>query len=396
MKKIGYLWHSFYSGNLGVSALSDSNIQIMIEAYEKNFKEQELKHILFGPKGDYGFKTPGYIKNFEYVEVSSLRKCFEIRRKLKECDVVVDIGSGDSFSDIYGFKRFIKIYGLKKLVHNPRERLLISPQTFGPFNSWWSKYLAKDALRNSFKVFSRDELSLGRVSRLFNGQQPESVYLTTDVAFALEKLAIKPEYFPLLSKSRINIGLNVSGLLYTGGYSGKNQFSLKLDYKKFIDQVIDRYRNQENTTVWLIPHVFQISNPSFESDLDIAESLVERFENVKIAPVFKGPRDAKTFISEMDVVLASRMHAAIAAVSTGTACIPLSYSIKFEGLFNSLEYPHSIDLRKVELNDALDIVDSKIANQSYLMSDAISATKLANTKLTIYKTHVEQFFKSNL
>ena len=49
--------------------------------------------------------------------------------------------------------------------------------------------------------------------------------------------------------------------------------------------------------------------------------------------LFKTAIQAKSYISNMDVFLGSRMHSTIGAISSGVATIPLSYAYKFEALY---------------------------------------------------------------
>ena len=45
----------------------------------------------------------------------------------------IDIGVGDSFADIYGSSRLVRIFILKFLTHLARTPLVMAPQTIGPF-----------------------------------------------------------------------------------------------------------------------------------------------------------------------------------------------------------------------------------------------------------------------
>ena len=46
----------------------------------------------------------------------------------------------------------------------------------------------------------------------------------------------------------------------------------------------------------------------------------------------------------MDIFIGARMHATVAAFSSGVATIPTAYSRKFAGLYSNLGYPYTIDL----------------------------------------------------
>jgi len=62
---------------------------------------------------------------------------------------------------------------------------------------------------------------------------------------------------------------------------------------------------------------------------------------------------AKSFISGMDVFTGARMHATIAAYSSGVPVIPFSYSRKFEGLYDFIKYPYVISGKSIETEMAI-------------------------------------------
>lgn len=53
--------------------------------------------------------------------------------------------------------------------------------------------------------------------------------------------------------SNKKIGLNVSGLLFKGGFNSDNQFGLSLDYRELIDKILKTFATQKE--IHLIPHV---------------------------------------------------------------------------------------------------------------------------------------------
>ncbi len=392
MKRIGLLWHSFVTGNLGVSALTDANMSIIADAAGGVGK---VRFVLFGPHGDAAFMGPDSLGDFEYVEVSSVKRLFHVRAELKTCDYVFDIGSGDSFSDIYGVKRFLKVAGVKFLVPEPHQRLVYSPQTMGPFKSFWAQVISRGALRRARMAYVRDDMSYERVVELIGTTGSSKLDVTTDVAFALQKLDSWPASFPVLEESKRHIAINVSGLLYAGGYTKDNQFGLSLNYPKLIENILERLTALDNTTVWLVPHVYKISTYERESDRAVSEDLCKRYPDVRMAPLFSNAREAKTFIASMDLVLAARMHAAIAAVSCGIACIPMSYSVKFQGLFSSLDYFYTVDLKTETLDEAEAKVMAALEVQGEMAASARKAAIHASCKLNIYRHFVARLLAND-
>ncbi len=70
----------------------------------------------------------------------------------------------------------------------------------------------------------------------------------------------------------------------------------------------------------------------------MARELGAKF-GIEVAPRFLDPISAKSFIFGTDVLIGSRMHAAIAALSAGVPAMPLGYSDKFVSIFSELGYP---------------------------------------------------------
>lgn len=389
--KIGLLWHSFYSGNLGISALTDANMHIILEAA----KNTKIEFIIFGPKGDTAFTPPKELSNIEYVEVSSITKTPHVWKKLRSCKYVFDIGAGDSFSDIYGWKRYIKISGLKVLARIAGCNVTLSPQTLGPFKSSLAKITAMLSLKACSKIFARDQLSIDRAREILGKNFEKKIELTTDVAFALPYSKNWPSTFPILEKNKIHIGINVSGLLFQGGYTNSNQFGLNIDYPSLIRTLLEELSNDTKYKIWLIPHVYQITRPTLESDRAVSEKLVQEFPSVSIAPQFLEARSAKTFLSQMNLVIAARMHAAIGAVSSGVACVPLSYSVKFQGLFASINYPYTIDMKSKDNIAAMNDIREAIADISTIKEKAIASSENAEIKLKNYRSFIENLLSDD-
>lgn len=206
-----------------------------------------------------------------------------------------------------------------------------------------------------------------------------------DVAFALKLLPVWPARFPTPEPGKTHVALNVSGLLYAGGYSGGNQFGLALDYKALVDALIDDLTARSDVVVWLVPHVYRITKPGLESDLAVSRALVAADPRLQLAPLFYNAREAKTFFAAMDLVIAARMHAAIAAVSSGVPCVPLSYSVKFQGLFNSLGYAFTVDLRTTGQEEALRTSLAALTHLEEMRRSAEAAAARAVEYLRAYR-----------
>jgi polysaccharide pyruvyl transferase WcaK-like protein len=104
-----------------------------------------------------------------------------------------------------------------------------------------------------------------------------------------------------------------------------------------------------------------------------------------VAPRFASPSAAKSYISGMDFFCGSRMHACIAAVSSGVPTVPISYSRKFTGLFESLGYPLVADCKAESEEQILEKIRSGFQRRETLMALVQSAVATADRKLLAYE-----------
>lgn len=343
--EIGLLGFEFKSPNKGCEALTYSFIYMLKEI----FQEYKIKIYNFANCPNMG-EVPENFPDIIFEEVPMRRRnVFHIneRKKIRRCAFVFDVTMGDSFSDIYSKKACKYLISQKKLIANNTEKYVLLPQTYGPFSD-------ASILKNAMGVIERARLVLCRdnLSKIFLSKYlPEKkVDVLTDLAFFLPA----NRYEINKTNNKVKIGMNISGLLWKGGFTSDNQFGLKCDYKEYIYALLKEYTNNDLYQVYLIPHVIKDMDISADDDYNIIECLNKEFPNAIIAPRFQTPMDAKGYISEMDLFLGARMHSTIAAFSTGTAVIPFSYSRKFEGLYDDYDYKFLIDGKELQTELAIE------------------------------------------
>jgi colanic acid/amylovoran biosynthesis protein len=260
---------------------------------------------------------------------------------INSADIIAAISGGDSFSDIYGLRRLVYVTLPQLLVLSLGRPLVLLPQTYGPFKSRLAKTVARFVLKRAHRVYSRDIPGLEEVRKLIGDSGPPAEF-AYDMGFALEPHIPPPAAFALLSQLKRGgslVGLNVSGLLYVGGYTGHNMFGLKADYQKLLSLVVEHFAGHSGCNVLLIPHVF---GDNRESDSSAAEQFWRRLpDNLKSrVHCLEGRFDhhqIKYIIGQCDFFLGSRMHACIAAISQCVPSVALAYSKKFLGVMRSIE-----------------------------------------------------------
>jgi len=383
---IGLLWHSCLSENLGVGALSVANANLIAEAAHKSGRRPVFH--LMGVRGAFDYSHEIVYENrFENIGYKALANPFSsLHRTLAQCDVVFDIGGGDSFSDIYAPRRFWLIIGSKVAARRSKGPLILSPQTIGPFHTAAARHAAVGVMNLSDMVFARDEASFKVLEQL--GMAHRSA-LTTDVAFALPFTPAPDKDQRDLAGGPIKIGLNVSALLYRRDLASGDRIRLTVDYPALIDALIDRIMREPRAELHLVPHVLAAATP-YEDDYALAEELKARFPAAHLAPRFSGPSQAKSYIAGLDLFAGSRMHATIAAISSGTAVVPLGYSRKFSGLFDSLGYPWNADLTSASNAAVLERFDAALADLASLRAQAVAANAEAQRRLGSYRAALDR------
>ena len=369
--KIGLMGCEFSSPNKGCEALTYSFLSLL-----NNISNLDNNTIIYNFSGtELGF-IPKEFSRFKFINVYPKLKDlrFKYLNALKKCDIIFDVTMGDSFSDIYSENFFKHLILHKRIAELLCGKYILLPQTYGPFYSNESEKSAYKVLKNATKIYCRDELSQKLLEDKFNIKDS---FLTSDMAFILP---YDKDKYIFDNNKKIRIGINVSGLLYKGGFIKDNQFDLTLDYKELIDKLLNKYSNNNKYEVHLIPHVIDENENAHDDDYKICKELNKKYNNTILAPKFNTPIEAKSYISNMNVFIGSRMHSTIAAFSSNVVTIPVSYSIKFEGLFNSLNYPFVINGKTDSTEKAFSKINEYIIDSTNLIKHQKKALNLIQEK----------------
>lgn len=284
---------------------------------------------------------------------------------IADCDAAVAVSGGDSFSDIYGMGRFFYVTLPQLLAVSLGVKLIMLPQTIGPFRGVASRWIARFLVRRAALVYSRDLAGLDEIQKLLGKNDAQAkVRFCFDMGFVVEPHSPRQLDLGGLAPSRVagdrpRVGLNVSGLLLMGGYSRSNMFALKLDYSDFIDQLVTHLIENKNADVLLVPHVF---GDHAESDTTAARTVHERLRDRHGAHLFQAEgrynqNEVKHVIGLCDFFVGSRMHACIAALSQGIPAVGVAYSDKFSGVFDSIGAGQLVvDPRRLTEGEAVEAV----------------------------------------
>jgi colanic acid/amylovoran biosynthesis protein WcaK/AmsJ len=346
------MWADNSAANLGLRVLASGNAALLTQA---SGEALDVDYQDFGP-GDslVSFGTRSILRDIG-------RRNGPIKTKLRGYTMILDTGAGDSFADIYGFKRLAFIayaHWMMRRLHLP---LVLGPQTIGPFNTVIGRMIARRSLRQAALVMTRDDASAKYAEQTL-GRRVDVV--GTDVVFMLPTSA-QP------TRSR-DVILNVSGLLWFGDDHVDSQY-YREQVRSFVEAI-----ESSGRTVSLLAHV--VNSSQGNDDIDAIKSVASTLSRPDIELLI--PRDlgeARSYIASGTFLVGARMHACLNALSQGVPAIPWAYSRKFEPLLSAVGWPHVLDLRSggaIGRQSAQMILDAETSRE--LEARAMGVTTMAH------------------
>ena len=326
--------------------------------HDIHFNERVIKYYDIGYPLGIGFK-----RTLLHWCKMLIKRDFRSLKVFKQADFILDIGQGDSFADIYGKARFLLIDRIHKMARMYNKPYCLLPQTIGPFCDKGIKRKAHKSIIKAILCLARDKQSYDYV--LENVPQQKNICECIDVAFFLPYDTIKQD------TTYSHVGINISALLWNGGYTRNNQFGLKCDYQALVRELIDYFLNQVNVKVHLVPHVVG-AEWHIENDYAVSYYLWQEYNhpNLILAPLALGPIEIKSYIAGLDFFMGARMHATIGAFSAGVPVVPMAYSRKFNGLFlDTLSYQHMVDMKTMGNTEILEIMKEAYDNRNMLKKE---------------------------
>jgi colanic acid/amylovoran biosynthesis protein len=245
---------------------------------------------------------------------------------------LVIASGGDVFSSEYGNLQWHLMpleYALKHAVP-----VVFLAHSVGPFRTREESNSWTEVARHSSLITVRESLTYHYVTREL-GLPPRLVHLVGDPAFLL---APPPEgtVERLLKaygveRDRPTVALAISqGISHFAGISRHEHFEA---WRQVVRMLLDELGAQ----VILIPHVQSASVNN--DDRLIATDLLRSLNFAPDIRLVGGDHSASEFkgmIAACDLVVAERMHAAIAGLSSGVCTVVVGYSVKAKGIMTDL------------------------------------------------------------
>ncbi|MHC5024594.1 MAG: polysaccharide pyruvyl transferase family protein [Planctomycetota bacterium] len=287
---------------------------------------------------------------------------------IRRADVVLDVSGGDSFSDLYGRRRFRAVTLPKQIAIEQGRPLILLPQTYGPFRSDGARRLAARIVRRATMAWARDRASFGVLRDLLGDAfHPDRHRCGVDIAFALPAQAPADEASSGLGaaarwldepRGRPIVGVNVSGLLYNDSGAAA-RYGLRADYRQVVHRLLRRLVSETDARIMIVPHV-RPTGARGECDLRAGRAAVASLdgagsERIALIDGIDEPSGAKWLIGHCDWFCGTRLHATIAAMSSGVPAAAIAYSDKAAGVFETCGlHEHVADPRRQSSDDVVD------------------------------------------
>ena len=256
-------------------------------------------------------------------------------RLVHDADLVIDL-SGDMLTDEYGphvaYSHYVPL--LRALILG--RPYFICAQSLGPFT--WTRPLARWLLRRAADVTVRDSISRNYVASMsVRNPAPKQ---TADLAFLLRPAGpdrlqeilrtencVDPAGKPLL-------GISVSQLIEEKFLATRREGAGDA-FVRLMQQVVGRAAREWGARVIFVAHV---TGPSRGKDdrviaARIAAGIGAGIESTVLAGDYR-PEELKAIIATCRVFCGARMHANIAALSSGVPTVAISYSHKTDGIMS--------------------------------------------------------------
>lgn len=242
---------------------------------------------------------------------------------------IVVASGGDIFSSDYGGP-MRQLRPLRAAL-DAKVPVIFLAQSIGPFRSPKEAQAWTSVARRSALVTVRERISYDYVTQRL-GVPANLVELTADPAFLLPAAVVDP---PVV---RAEDHVRTQPLVTVAVSGGISRFS-GVDAQRHLESLAEAVRTALDTLgarVVLLAHVQDDAERN--DDRVPARALYERFERDPRITVAGdvGAAELKGLIAGSDMLIAERMHAAIAGLSSGICTVAIGYSIKAEGIMRAV------------------------------------------------------------
>jgi len=256
-----------------------------------------------------------------------------IRERMQGVDAVVDI-NGYAYGDPWAQEDFaLTTCAFVKYCRRTSKPYLFLPQAWGPFTHPDITSLTREMCLSSRAFYARDEQSQAYLADLL-GKNKNEIDRGNDIAFRFRSAEAK-EGTALLSRLGITageqpvIGIAPNMRVYDRmpGKGAENQ------YVQTLIEVVKFCRRLQASAV-VLPHEIN-ADSEIRDDRYLCELIVSALrdkENIGAITTRESSSNLKSLIGQLDLLIGSRFHSIVAALSSRVPCVVLGWSHKYDEL----------------------------------------------------------------
>ncbi len=258
-------------------------------------------------------------------------------------DLVLGIGGGNFYAN-WPFSPFL-VWSLLSIAFASGlgKRTLLLPQSIGPIEGGFQRFLAARVLESTSLIMVREHLSADFLRQVLGVRK--TPILLPDLAFNLPAV----ESLNRDQLESIGAQLRIGVTLIDRGMQTRGRVNQKV-YETALEVALTELLGQYDAEIYLI---VQCSGPDVsQDDRDVTRRFYQRMracsDRVHLMDSFGTPLEIKAAYKSMDLVIASRMHAAILTLSSLTPVIMIAYQPKAVGTMANMGLsPFCFDISEV-------------------------------------------------
>ncbi len=247
----------------------------------------------------------------------------DLLRHVRDADFVLSIG-GDNYSLDYGVP--YNFIALDRFVRDQKKPLVIWGASIGPFTSEpvFEKKILRHLRQEVTAIFAREPCT---VAYLRSQGFSKNLHRMPDPAFLLEPSeSALAAHLPLEGAIGINLSPLMSRFITNGNLNA---------WVTCATEIVKSVRDQFDNPIILIPHVTAAHSDDHAFMARIAQQ-VGHVPDLHLVPPTLNAGQTKGLIARLGVLLAARMHASIAGLSSAVPTVSLAYSVKARGIHDQV------------------------------------------------------------
>ncbi len=259
----------------------------------------------------------------------------DMRRKIKKVYMGVDV-SGYAYGDSRDYKQPLETIKAIKFCRERGGKFVFMPQAWGSFKMPDVARNVKEMLKLSDDFFVRDVVSRDYIAGLL-GKEGASVPVYPDIAFTFPHPGLEPgekilSSIGLQSSDRKLLAICPNMRVYARS-EGKGESS---EYVQKLVKIARYAIDNLNMDVVLVPNEVRPVEGYHPDDRFICRLLHKAIDDQKrclYVSEYYSASEVKSVLGHADLVVASRFHSLIFALSQGIPCLAISWSHKYRELF---------------------------------------------------------------